>query len=675
MTGHEFSHRPSNNAHMPTDPAVQQSTQRKTSMNEDSTTGPAGSSKGKVMEPMAPMKADNGGARDMLDNPRDICYSKRSRRAVTPSAVKGKGLQHHKVANQGFRPQGRHSALRGYRSRLTPLDQTQNSEPNDEVPQAPLSSVSLAPASTRSPENGNSGSTRVCSYCQCVILEYPLHQCRAITQTPSKPLVGFCPPMPSDLVSNLPPPPEDSSARVGDLTSQLRSLREDSHLSSVTKRPRKMSPPGRAIANYGGGRELPWDPIDIGSPSDRTFKSPYSYPTALSNLQNQESTRQEKIPTDGSFRALPGLDRVSYEEYSRGPRPNPAAPLDQKFIAQGNGSFELSAFGLNETESNQQLQSSQPVASQSTTSFAAPIIVEPPNDSLEQVKPMRHPVSLPGIESFDHLAGIVPHEGSPIGGPLEHPHQHCKYTGSSRRSSCGSRTQTASWTQPQNYLPLCRMYRSPSPPDVEGGPIGARKETKSTIPMLSNFDGKHREGTGELDESAPPPTPLTPTNTLNTGGASLSYSPEAIVSEAAKLLEDIAVDGTVRPSMPSPELANGGLATPPAPEDEPHDSGTEDCIIVERKTRAKTGPCILKRQDGRAVKLVCPDCQKEDFSTSPGFIGHCRLKHQRVFKTGQEAAKKAGQLVRLTKDPKRMGRARNKEVVRSRRTRRAHKKW
>lgn len=57
------------------------------------------------------------------------------------------------------------------------------------------------------------------------------------------------------------------------------------------------------------------------------------------------------------------------------------------------------------------------------------------------------------------------------------------------------------------------------------------------------------------------------------------------------------------------------------------------------------GPCILKRSDGTLVKLVCNGCNpsREDFSSTQGFINHCRISHRREFKSHEEAAVHCGQ--------------------------------
>lgn len=61
----------------------------------------------------------------------------------------------------------------------------------------------------------------------------------------------------------------------------------------------------------------------------------------------------------------------------------------------------------------------------------------------------------------------------------------------------------------------------------------------------------------------------------------------------------------------------------------------------------KSGPSILKRSDGKTVKLVCLDCKREDFSSTQGFINHCRIGHHREFKSHEEAAQVSGQIIEV----------------------------
>ncbi|KAF4989146.1 hypothetical protein FGRMN_9331 [Fusarium graminum] len=62
----------------------------------------------------------------------------------------------------------------------------------------------------------------------------------------------------------------------------------------------------------------------------------------------------------------------------------------------------------------------------------------------------------------------------------------------------------------------------------------------------------------------------------------------------------------------------------------------------------KAGPCILKRADGQTVKLVCIDCNRENFSSTQGFINHCRIAHKRDFKSHEEAAVQSGHPIEAT---------------------------
>jgi len=58
--------------------------------------------------------------------------------------------------------------------------------------------------------------------------------------------------------------------------------------------------------------------------------------------------------------------------------------------------------------------------------------------------------------------------------------------------------------------------------------------------------------------------------------------------------------------------------------------------------KERAGPCTLKRADGQMVKLVCIDCHRDNFSSTQGFINHCRIAHKRDFKSHEEAAVHCG---------------------------------
>lgn len=66
----------------------------------------------------------------------------------------------------------------------------------------------------------------------------------------------------------------------------------------------------------------------------------------------------------------------------------------------------------------------------------------------------------------------------------------------------------------------------------------------------------------------------------------------------------------------------------------------------------KAGPCVLKRADGQTVKLVCLDCNRENFSSTQGFINHCRIAHKRDFKSHEEAAVASGQPIDAAPEPR-----------------------
>jgi len=65
------------------------------------------------------------------------------------------------------------------------------------------------------------------------------------------------------------------------------------------------------------------------------------------------------------------------------------------------------------------------------------------------------------------------------------------------------------------------------------------------------------------------------------------------------------------------------------------------------QAKEKAGPCILKRGDGQMVKLVCIDCHRDNFSSTQGFINHCRIAHRRDFKSHEEAAVASGQPIEV----------------------------
>ncbi|KAJ9289189.1 hypothetical protein DTO021C3_3381 [Paecilomyces variotii] len=64
--------------------------------------------------------------------------------------------------------------------------------------------------------------------------------------------------------------------------------------------------------------------------------------------------------------------------------------------------------------------------------------------------------------------------------------------------------------------------------------------------------------------------------------------------------------------------------------------------------KEKAGPMIIKRKsDGQFVKLVCLDCRRDNFSSTQGFINHCRIAHNRNFASHDAAAMASGEPVEV----------------------------
>jgi ADA HAT complex component 1 len=60
----------------------------------------------------------------------------------------------------------------------------------------------------------------------------------------------------------------------------------------------------------------------------------------------------------------------------------------------------------------------------------------------------------------------------------------------------------------------------------------------------------------------------------------------------------------------------------------------------------KAGPMIAKRKsDSALVKLICLDCRRDNFSSTQGFINHCRIAHGRNFSSHDAAAEACGEPV------------------------------
>ncbi|KAJ5691408.1 hypothetical protein N7488_012143 [Penicillium malachiteum] len=64
--------------------------------------------------------------------------------------------------------------------------------------------------------------------------------------------------------------------------------------------------------------------------------------------------------------------------------------------------------------------------------------------------------------------------------------------------------------------------------------------------------------------------------------------------------------------------------------------------------KEKAGPMLIRRKsDQLLVKLVCLDCKRDNFSSTQGFINHCRIAHNRNFASHEAAAVASGEPVEL----------------------------
>lgn len=62
--------------------------------------------------------------------------------------------------------------------------------------------------------------------------------------------------------------------------------------------------------------------------------------------------------------------------------------------------------------------------------------------------------------------------------------------------------------------------------------------------------------------------------------------------------------------------------------------------------KERAGPMLIRRKsDGVLVKLICLDCRRDNFSSTQGFINHCRIAHNRNFASHDAAAVASGEPV------------------------------
>lgn len=65
----------------------------------------------------------------------------------------------------------------------------------------------------------------------------------------------------------------------------------------------------------------------------------------------------------------------------------------------------------------------------------------------------------------------------------------------------------------------------------------------------------------------------------------------------------------------------------------------QDSIDRPSVTKPK---CIIRRNDGVLVRLVCPKCHRDNFGSAQGFINHCRISHSLELTTHDAAAVECG---------------------------------
>lgn len=64
--------------------------------------------------------------------------------------------------------------------------------------------------------------------------------------------------------------------------------------------------------------------------------------------------------------------------------------------------------------------------------------------------------------------------------------------------------------------------------------------------------------------------------------------------------------------------------------------------LSEGKASLIKPKCIIRRNDGLLVRLVCPKCLRDNFGSAQGFINHCRISHSLELTTHDAAAVSCG---------------------------------
>ena len=160
---------------------------------------------------------------------------------------------------------------------------------------------------------------------------------------------------------------------------------------------------------------------------------------------------------------------------------------------------------------------------------------------------------------------------------------------------------------------------SPAPWGVTDGPY-SRHYAKWLLPD-PRFDGGQLEDVSSPWSAAPMPGMTAPTGLPNVEGRSTRGNPGdngALASTARP--QRGSASGSKLQALPS------GYAAP----------------------KERAGPMIIRRKsDGVSVKLICLDCRRDNFSSTQGFINHCRIAHNRNFASHDAAAVASGEPVEL----------------------------
>ncbi|KAJ5151881.1 hypothetical protein N7492_010176 [Penicillium capsulatum] len=126
------------------------------------------------------------------------------------------------------------------------------------------------------------------------------------------------------------------------------------------------------------------------------------------------------------------------------------------------------------------------------------------------------------------------------------------------------------------------------------------------------------------------------------------------------LLPDARFDGAPKlPSMAPAPVSTEGRSTRGNPHDfsslagkTPRGSrnsmGTNHMLTGGPVPKEKPGPMLIRRKSDKVlVKLVCLDCQRDDFSSTQGFINHCRIAHNCNYASHDAAAVACGRPVQV----------------------------